>query len=105
MTSSVQLDLKATGPQEIIRIIEDGQGVLNERLPMNPSNLVCPQCGHTKYFRIEAYQWIDWEPDEITMEPNHEPAWGAESPCCCPECNWQGHVQDYIGSGKPSGRR
>ena len=63
---------------------------------MNPENLKCPKCGHEEYFRIEAYQWIDWEPHEITVEPNHDPAWGAESACSCPECNYQGRVLDFI---------
>ena len=100
MSSPKHSFLCQLNPYEVIRVISDGQGVLIDSFSMNPKTLICPKCGHEGYFRIEAYQWIDWEPHEITMEPNHEPEWGAESTCCCPECNYQGYVLNFIEGGQ-----
>ena len=89
-------DLSALPGPELIAAIEECQRLLDGDLALSPTNLKCPKCGHTGYFRIEAYQWIDWEPHEITADPNHDPEWGAESACNCPECNYPGRVLDFI---------
>ena len=91
-------DLSTLTGHELIATIEACQRLLDGDLTLSPTKLKCPKCGHTGYFRIEAYQWIDWEPREITANPNHDPEWGAESACNCPECNHPGRVLDFIGN-------
>ena len=73
------LELDRLKSEELIKVIEEAHGILNKHLPLSPSSLKCPKCGHQGYFRIEAYWWIDWEPHEITAEANHEPEWCAVS--------------------------
>ncbi len=87
--------LSTLSGHELITALEECQRLLDGDLELSPTNLKYPNCGRTGYFRIEAYQWIDWEPHEITADPNHDSEWGAESACNCPECNYAGRVLDF----------
>lgn len=90
--------LASLGPVELIAIIEEAQRLLDDKHPLNPTELKCPQCGHSDHLRMEVYHWADWEPDGASVDTDCDPAWGAESACNCPECEFTGRVVDFINS-------
>ena len=82
--------------QELIEILEEAQRLLDNRIPLNPTDLRCPQCGQTIRFRVEVYQWGDLDYHGASTDNDRDPAWGAESACNCPRCEYAGRVVDYI---------
>ena len=89
-------DLSKLDPSGLIAVIEEAQRLLDETHPLNPTQLKCPKCGYDRYFRIEGYQWLDWEPHGASADNDSDPAWGAESACNCPECNYPGRVLEFM---------
>ena len=90
--------MASLSPGELIDIIEEAQRLLDEKHPLNPTELKCPQCGHSDYLRMEVYHWADWESGSASVDTDCDAAWGAESACNCPECEFAGRVVDFLNS-------
>jgi hypothetical protein len=86
--------------QELIEIMEEAQRLLDDRIPLNPTDLICPQCGQSKRFRVELHQWADLDRHGADPDLSTDPAWGAESACNCTECEYTGRVADYLVQGQ-----
>jgi len=93
-------DLKGLTLEELIRLCEEAQRLLDKAHPLNSSDLKCPQCGQSRHVRMEVYHWADWESDCVSVDIDRDPAWGAECACNCPECEFSGHVLDFLPAGR-----
>lgn len=97
-------DLPGLSDAGLIDLIEEAQRLLDERHNLNPGGLRCPRCGQSEHLRLEAYQWADWEPDGTSPDTDCDPAWGAESACNCPECEYEGRVLDFLAQEGPANK-
>lgn len=94
-----QKHLASLDARQLITVIEEAQRLLDSQHPLNPTGLLCPQCGQSKRLRLEVYHWADWEPAGASADIDCDPAWGAESACNCPECEFAGRVLDFLAPG------
>jgi|GEM_PF-6127840 len=77
-------------------LIEQSQAVLDKRHGLNRLDLVCPKCGQREVFRVEVYAWADVHGHGAEIDLDSDPAWGSESACNCPECEYTGVIRDYL---------
>ena len=67
--------------------IQQAQEILDDRYPMNSTELRCPECGHEDYFKVELYQWADLHRHGAEVDMDMNPDWSAECACVCRECD------------------
>jgi hypothetical protein len=89
-------DLNCLEPDQLIKVIEEAQRLLDKTYTLNSIDLKCPQCGQSEELRMEAYHWFDWTPNGAALDIDCDPAWGAECACNCPECEFAGRVLDFL---------
>lgn len=91
-----QLSIGYLSDTRLLQLIEISQQVLDKRYQINPTKLRCPQCQSSGPFRMEIYHWADFDDGSVSVDIDSEPAWGAESACNCPQCEYSGRVIDFI---------
>jgi len=92
--------LASLSDDELIALIEEAQRLLDTRHPLNQTALKCPQCGQEEEFRVEVYQWGDLDRYGASTDNDCDPAWGAESACNCPRCEYAGRLVDFTAPGE-----
>jgi len=64
-----------------------------------PGARVCPECGASEGFCIEAWQRLTFYPDGTVTEGDEGQQWDPDSACCCESCLHEGVVGDFLPDG------
>lgn len=61
-------------------------------MSMKELGLRCPKCRQTGYLNIECV--VMAHVNDAGADYDGDVYWDNESPCICPECEWEGRVED-----------
>lgn len=64
------------------------------------ARFVCPECGVSEGFCIEALQRLTYGPDGTVTEGDAGQQWDPDSKCCCEACLHEGVVGDFLPDGE-----
>jgi len=64
------------------------------------ARFVCPECGASEGFCIEAWQRLTYYHDGTVTEGDEGQQWDPDSACCCESCLHEGVVGDFLPDGQ-----